>query len=51
MRYRPRVFSVNDLFDWYQKNELRLNPNLCRGGVQEFVDVLDELLAQVGCEQ
>jgi hypothetical protein len=22
-----------------------------RGGVQEFVDVVDELLAQVGCEQ
>jgi hypothetical protein len=26
MRYRPRVFSVNDLFAWHQQGELRLNP-------------------------
>lgn len=26
MRYRPRVFSVNDLFTWHRKDELRLNP-------------------------
>lgn len=26
MRYRPRVFSVNDLFAWHQQDELRLNP-------------------------
>ncbi|HEY3960127.1 MAG TPA: DUF262 domain-containing protein [Solirubrobacteraceae bacterium] len=26
MRYRPRVFSVNDLYAWHQKEELRLNP-------------------------
>lgn len=30
MRYRPRVFSVNDLFAWHQKGELRLNPDFQR---------------------
>jgi uncharacterized protein with ParB-like and HNH nuclease domain len=26
MRYRPRVFSINDLFAWHQKAELKLSP-------------------------
>lgn len=26
MRYRPRVFSVNDLFTWWTKGELELSP-------------------------
>jgi hypothetical protein len=30
VRYRPRVFSINDLSDWFQKGELRLNPDFQR---------------------
>lgn len=26
MRYRPRVFSVSDLFTWWNKGELELSP-------------------------
>lgn len=30
MRYRPRVFSINDLLTWSQQGELRLNPDFQR---------------------
>jgi hypothetical protein len=30
VRYRPRVFSINDLFAWHQKGELSLNPDFQR---------------------
>lgn len=30
MRYRPRVLSVNDVYDWYQRDELTLNPDFQR---------------------
>jgi hypothetical protein len=30
MRYRPRVLSVNEVYDWYQRDELALNPDFQR---------------------
>jgi Protein of unknown function DUF262 len=30
MRYRPRVISVNDVYEWYQRKELSLNPDFQR---------------------
>jgi Protein of unknown function DUF262 len=30
MRYRPRVLSVNDVYEWYQRKELSLNPDFQR---------------------
>jgi hypothetical protein len=30
MRYRPRYFSINDLYGWYQRDELTINPDFQR---------------------
>lgn len=30
MRYRPRVLSVNDVYEWFQRKELSLNPDFQR---------------------